>query len=114
MAEHTPLPWELCAASKHHGPYIVGCYGSTICDLYAMSNPMAASVRNGGDSYPIAFTDADANAAFIIKACNAHDALVAALEDASAFMQGVMQERGDSGVSILIKAASAALAKALA
>lgn len=77
-----PTPWELVEANEHHGAYIVNAYGADVCDCYAMSNPMAASVRNGGNSFPVPFTNADANAAFIVKAVNNHDALVSALTDA--------------------------------
>lgn len=75
----TPTPWEVIPSTEHHGPYIVSPYGSTLADLYVMSNPSALSVRNGGDSKPIHFPDADANASFIVRACNAHDHLVNAL-----------------------------------
>ncbi len=54
----------------------------------------------------------EANAAAIVKWENCFDDLVRALENAAAFMEGVMQERGDSGVSFLIKDARAAIAKA--
>lgn len=79
MTQHTSGPWELVAATDHHGPYIVSEWGTTICDLYAMSDPSSLSIRNGGGSKPIKFADADVNADFIVKAVNAHDALVAAL-----------------------------------
>jgi len=85
MSEHSPTPWEVVETTEHHGPYIITTWGTTICDLYTMSNPMVASVRNGGDSFPVHFTDADANAAFIVKAVNSHDALIAALIGIAAF-----------------------------
>jgi len=69
-AKHTPGPWEYVASNEHHGPYVVGPYGRDVCDCYTMSNPMAASVRNGGTSYPIHHhgEDADANARLIAAA----------------------------------------------
>lgn len=76
----TPTPWDVIPSTEHHGPYIVSPYGSTLADLYVMSNPSALSVRNGGDSKPIHFPDADENAAFIVRACNAHDDLVKTVE----------------------------------
>lgn len=76
----SPLPWELVKGTEHHGPYIVNCYGGDVCDLYAMSNPSALSVRNGGDSKPMWFADAAANAALIVRAVNSFDALVKAME----------------------------------
>lgn len=80
-AESTPTPWELIEATEHHGAYIVNSWGRTVCDLYAMSNPLAASVRNGGTSFPVPFDDMAANAAFIVEAVNSHAALVKALDD---------------------------------
>lgn len=76
------LPFELIEATEHHGPYITNSFGGTVCDFYTMSNPQAASVRNGGTSKPVLFHDADENAAFVTKAANSHDDLVAALKDA--------------------------------
>ena len=80
MTEHTPTPWELIEATEHHGAYVVNSWGRTVCDLYAMSNPMAESVRNGGTSFPVPFDDMAANAELIVKAVNNHDALVKVLE----------------------------------
>lgn len=80
MDKHMPMPWELIEATEHHGAYVVNSWGRTVCDLYAMSNPMAASVRNGGTSFPVHFDDMAANAAFIVKAVNSHDFLVKALQ----------------------------------
>jgi hypothetical protein len=84
MSDHTPTPWEVVPSTEHHGPYISGPHGGDICDFYAMSNYLAASVRNGGTSYPIPHQGeaADANAAFAVRAANAHDDLVAALRKA--------------------------------
>lgn len=78
--EASPLPWEIMAGTDHHGAYIVSASGLDVCDLYAMSNPMAASMRNGGTSFPVPFRDMDANARLIVRAVNSHDALVKALE----------------------------------
>jgi hypothetical protein len=75
------LPYELVDATEHHGPYICTAYGSTVCDFYAMSDPSSLSVRNGGTSRPIPFTDAAEHAAFMVRAANAHDELVAGLRD---------------------------------
>jgi hypothetical protein len=81
MGERTETPWELVPGDEHHGPYIVGPTGD-VADLYVMSNPNAPSVRNGGDSKPLPFINAEANAAFIVKAVNAHETLVSALREA--------------------------------
>jgi hypothetical protein len=78
--ETSPLPWDLIEATEHHGPYIVNAYGGTVCDFYAMSNPLNLSIRNGGDSAPISFTCADGNAALAVRAVNMHGELIEALE----------------------------------
>lgn len=79
MSEHTPTPWEVVAATEHHGPYIVGPFGGDVADLYAMSNPLAPSMLTGGDSYPVLFGGTEANVAFIVRAVNAFDDMFEAL-----------------------------------
>jgi len=73
------LPLDLVEATEHHGPYITSAYGADVCDFYTMSNPQSLSVRNGGDSKPVPFTDANEYAAFMVRAANAHDELLAGL-----------------------------------
>ena len=80
MSGHSPTPWEVVEANENHGAYVVNVFGGDVCDLYAMSNPSAWSVSNGGDSRAVPFLDADANARLIVKAVNSHDALVEALK----------------------------------
>jgi hypothetical protein len=89
-----PLPYEIVEATEHHGPYICNSYGTTVCDFYFMTDPSAFSVRNGGASRPIPFTDAAEHAAFLVKAANAHDALVDALEAAR---KRIAENIGDYG-----------------
>lgn len=69
-AAFTAGPWEYVPGTEHHGPYVAGPWGGDICDCYAMSNPMAASVRNGGTSFPINHQgeSAEANAQLIAEA----------------------------------------------
>ena len=71
--DHTVFPWEHVPDNGHHGHYIVAGSGITVCDLYAMTQPIS------GKSKAANFTDAAENAAFIARACNAHDDLVAAI-----------------------------------
>lgn len=68
--KHTPGPWEYVAGTQHHGPYVSSSLGGDICDCYCMSNPAAASVLNGGTSYPVNHQgeNADANARLIAAA----------------------------------------------
>lgn len=87
-AQASPLPWELIASTENHGPYIVNAAGSDVCDFYAMSNPMSLSVRNGGDSKPVKFMDADENAAFVLEAVNSHASLKQRVEELEAAMKG--------------------------
>jgi hypothetical protein len=84
-----PLPYELIDATAHHGPYICTSYGTTVCDFYFMTDPAAFSVRNGGTSRPISFTDAAEHAAFLVKAANVHDELLGALRGALEWMSCV-------------------------
>jgi hypothetical protein len=74
-------PYELVEATEHHGPYVCTSWGTTVCDFYAMSDPSSASVRNGGTSKPLPFTDASEHAAFMVKAANAHEELLAGLRE---------------------------------
>jgi hypothetical protein len=77
MSETSTLPWELVEANENHGAYIVDAWGADICDCYAMSNPLAASIRNGGTSFPVPFNNMSANAALIVQSVNDRPALIA-------------------------------------
>lgn len=106
------LPYELVEATDHHGPYVCTSYGSTVCDFYAMSDPSSLSVRNGGASRPVAFTDAAEHAAFMVKAANAHGELLDAIKG----LVGDLEARAVKGVvncseSVYFRA-RAAIAKA--
>ena len=61
MAEHTPTPWKVSGGSTHISP--VGAAGG-ICKFESIHGM---------------YTNHEANAAFIVKAVNSHDALVSNL-----------------------------------
>lgn len=67
MTEHSKLPWKLCGAD---GIYAGDDRGTKI------------AATRGGHTFHIDLCreEVEANAAFIVKACNAHEKLVAALE----------------------------------
>lgn len=79
----SPGPWEYIPSNENHGPYVVNVYGSDVCDCYAMSDPRALAVCNGGDSKPIHFRDADANARVIAAAPD----MLATLKDIRDFLK---------------------------
>jgi len=64
MGEHSPLPWRFSPWHLEEGP---------------------SAVRTGqGENYIICTTASDEDAAFIVKACNAHAAIAKALDDIEA------------------------------
>lgn len=63
-AQHTPTPWADATPSM----MVTSATGKTVAMVY------------GDDPACVADDRARANAAFIVRACNAHDHLVAALE----------------------------------
>lgn len=76
MAEHTPTPWSIKRAKfPADGQYDYG-----ISAVLMDGKPYCIAETFGRCS--LNFTlEAEANAAFIIKACNSHDALVKALRE---------------------------------
>lgn len=108
----TPGPWEYVPGTEYHGPYVSGPLGGDVCDCYAMSNPAALSVRNGGSSQPIwhQAERADANARLIAAAPDLYEALEAMV---AAFKVYVGHESDPPQDEIdAMKAGRAALAKA--
>lgn len=74
VASHTPTPWNLGYTGRCILREIPGmCDGE---DGYAVAITSAHSL--------LAPSEARANAAFIVRACNSHDALVKALEEIAA------------------------------
>ncbi len=74
MGEHTPLPWTTVdpAALDYREPLILGNDGT--CRV--------AWLAGGGPKRAVDAAEARANAAFIVRACNSHEALVNVLTDA--------------------------------
>lgn len=76
QATHTPVPWHI--EEDGDALWIHDALNATIADV-----PPSMVMMDGGD-YEL--TDEDrANAEFIVRACNAHDDLLAACEQALAY-----------------------------
>lgn len=69
MNDHTPTPWQIGITLY---PYV---------HFYGPSDVAGFSVAIGSCVTSFGKENDEANAAFIVKACNAHDELVAALEN---------------------------------
>lgn len=69
MAEHTPTPWR--AIEPDNSNYLLEIVGTNVRGNEELVCRPPGRKRN-------------ANAAFIVKACNSHDALVKALEEIAA------------------------------
>lgn len=117
---HTPTPWK----GKHQGKFLStewtaekegrargGC--TTAVPIKAGKQTIALVVSEGWDD-----TGLEANAEFIVQACNAHDDLVAALEGAIGALEFSRDFHSDLGnedqafAQDKLDAATAALAKA--
>jgi hypothetical protein len=70
---HAPLPWDLVPAADDHGPCVTTAFGTTVCDFYSVRIDMC------GQTSVVEYTDADENAAAVVRAVNNYRALVAAL-----------------------------------
>lgn len=94
LASHTPTPWEVGEVidsryPKHHTVYINirGSKGERIAALSVYGKPLDSPQKYQqelGERRPIpniSDAEADANAAFIVRAVNAHDELVQTLRD---------------------------------
>lgn len=93
MTTHTPTPWRV----YDHMPN---------CIEDAMGNDVFAQAMNKGSERN------EANAAFIVQACNAHDALVAALRDVLSQYLLFVNVNSDEIASAVVAQARAALALA--
>jgi hypothetical protein len=120
-AKHTPLPWHACCGKCHtimstHHPIAqitVGDWGDDYpsirlvgdSSLALKAEPYMAQITYGHIEKEVAI----ANAAFIVKAVNAHDDLVKALRECRIAMWA---DNPADGWKEIIEAADAALAKA--
>jgi hypothetical protein len=77
--QHTPTPWQFHYSSDAN---------TLLPDLNALASAVAMQIGDGSDS------QAEANAALIDRACNSHDALVAALRHAVAYCDITPDEHG--------------------
>ena len=69
MSKHTPTPWS---------------YSGTSGDTHIMGPPRAGGRRTIAEVCPhnaVSLEEQDANKEFIVRACNSHDALVAAAKE---------------------------------
>ena len=103
-AAHTPTPWSVRAARNDEG------YGLLICDE---DQTILARMDTWLGSTPEA--EMEANAAFIVRACNSHAALVEALkairEEATAYPEGG-EDCFKYSLSLIAEKARAAIARA--
>jgi hypothetical protein len=74
-AKHTPTPWRICTNAQFSSEVETADGSLSIALAHAKGHDLLP------DAYEAPEDDvSDANAAFIVRACNAHDDLVAALE----------------------------------
>lgn len=85
MAEHTKLPWTWHRTNCGPKIWEEHSQGSSVCQFYPRHDIERQEYLN-----------AEANAAFIVKACNSHEALVKALMEI-AYPIRAMQDRLQSG-----------------
>ena len=76
-AQHTPTPWVMTrSVDRHDGEFDYGIHAR---DAKVLAEVFGRSASGG-------VLPAEANAAFIVRACNAHEDLVAALKIASGYV----------------------------
>ena len=82
MAEHTPLPW----AEGRHPTKVQGPDGFALADTAGVHLAFGYDPEGGhwagiaGASRDMDEAEEEANAAFIVRACNAHDEILEAIE----------------------------------
>lgn len=109
--KHTPLPWVLEEAGfKSEGRFYVASASGDICDLYFMTDAKKFHSHKNGE----------ANAAFIVAACNGHyelkkqnAMLLEALKALTNFVEGkLMPKRKADSLGVLIGKAPTLKARA--
>lgn len=86
--KHTPLPWKLSTLDKLHGEYSIYT-GKNV----NFADAVIANVAGGLGTYDEGCCESEANAEFIVKACNSHYGLVEVLKMAQAFIGGAISSR---------------------
>ena len=81
QAKHTPVPWKVQSALSNPHLRIVGDRG------------LIASIAGSG---PVVQKGFEANAAFIVRACNSHGALLEACKHANRVIAGLLRSRGQN------------------
>lgn len=74
LAGHTPLPWERQSTDCEGPDYGVSIIGSNLGGLVAAALPWSTEIEDGD------FSRVEANAEFIVRACNSHYDLLEALQ----------------------------------
>lgn len=97
--KHTPTPWARCAPDD--------------CAIMA-NREIIATTFQGRDDYEENYERREADAAFIVRAVNAHDALVEALEKAHSFIWSLSDADPDDRAEVHKLEASTFAALALA
>ncbi len=91
-AKHTPGPWDYVRGNEHHGPYVTTDYGTTVADLYVLSEPGVFSTTEARTPIPFMHEMAEANARLIASAPCLLEALTVLYADYKA-----LADSGDAG-----------------
>ena len=107
MSQHTPTPWTVDEALARDNRVISGPNGEVVVEV-------AATLDHDSTSDLLVDHERDANAAFIVRACNAYDDLLAALREIVRLADANATDQHDMAVvrAYAVDAARAALRKA--